>query len=231
MNNILTVIKKQLKDTLKNKSVLIQFIMFPVMGIIMTKAITIDNMPANFFIYLFSSMYIGMAPLTSVSAIISEEKEKNTLRVLLMADVSPWQYLFGIGCYIFTACLIGSAVFACLLEGVTTNERIVFLLIMAVGIIASIMIGAVIGIVSKNQMSATSVSVPVMMVFAFLPMLSMFNDTIAKVAKYTYSEQVRIMISSLGSDESFSNNVWIIVINILVFGILFSVFYKRRGLN
>ena len=231
MNNILTVIKKQLKDTLKNKSVLIQFIMFPVMGIIMTKAINIDNMPANFFIYLFSSMYIGMAPLTSISAIISEEKEKNTLRVLLMADVSPWQYLFGIGCYIFTACLVGSAIFAWLLEGVTTNERIVFLLIMAVGIIASIMIGAVIGVGCKNQMSATSVSVPVMMIFAFLPMLAMFNDTIAKVAKITYSEQVRIMISSLGSDESFSNNVWIIVINILVFGILFSVFYKRRGLN
>lgn len=231
MNNILTVIKKQLKDTLKNKTVLIQFIMFPVMGIIMTKAITIDNMPANFFIYLFSSMYIGMAPLTSVSAIISEEKEKNTLRVLLMADVSPWQYLLGIGCYIFTACLLGSVIFACLLEDASTYERVCFLLIMAVGIIASIMIGAVIGIASKNQMSATSVSVPVMMVFAFLPMLSMFNETIAEVAKFTYSEQVRIMISRLGSDESFSNNIWIIVINILVFGILFSVFYKRRGLN
>lgn len=231
MNNILTVIKKQLKDTLKNKTVLIQFIMFPVMGIIMTKAITIDNMPANFFIYLFASMYIGMAPLTSVSAIISEEKEKNTLRVLLMADVSPWQYLFGIGCYIFTACLLGSVIFACLLEDASTYERVCFLLIMAVGIIASIMIGAVIGIASKNQMSATSVSVPVMMVFAFLPMLSMFNETIAEVAKFTYSEQVRIMISRLGSDESFSNNIWIIVINILVFGILFSVFYKRRGLN
>lgn len=231
MNNILTVIKKQLKDTLKNKSVLIQFMMFPVMGIIMTKAITIDNMPANFFIYLFSSMYIGMAPLTSVSAIISEEKEKNTLRVLLMADVSPWQYLFGIGCYIFTACLVGSAIFACLLEDASTNERICFLLIMAVGIIASIMIGAVIGVGCKNQMSATSISVPVMMIFAFLPMLAMFNDTIAKIAKITYSEQVRIMISSLGSSDGFSNNILIIGLNIIIFGTLFYVLYRKHGLK
>lgn len=230
MKHTITIIKKQLKDTLKNKTVLIQFIMFPVLGIIMTKAIKIDNMPENFFVNLFATMYIGMAPLTSVAAIISEEKEKNTLRVLLMADVSPSQYLIGIGSYVFSACMLGSVIFACLLDDVTNMQRLFFVLIMAVGIITSIMIGAAIGIGSKNQMSATSVSVPVMMVFSFLPMLSMFNDKIEKLAKITYSEQIRILMSNLKNSGDYTQNAVVIILNIILFGVIFTVLYKRQGL-
>ena len=79
MNNTIAIIKKQLKDTLKNKTVLIQFIMFPMLTLIMNHTIAIDGMPENFFVNLFATMYIGMAPLTSIAAIIAEEKEKNTL--------------------------------------------------------------------------------------------------------------------------------------------------------
>lgn len=231
MNNIITIIKKQLIDTLKNKTVLIQFIMFPLLGIIMTKAIKIEGMPENFFINLFATMYIGMAPLTSVSAIISEEKEKNTLRVLLMADVSPIQYLLGIGSYVFSACMLGGAIFCYLLNGVTNTQRALFLAVMAVGIIASILLGAAIGVGSKNQMAATSVSVPVMMVFSFLPMLSMFNDKIEKVAKITYSEQIRILMSSLKDIGNYTEHAVVIFINIVLFGIVFSVLYKKQGLT
>lgn len=230
MKHIITIIKKQLKDSLKNKTVLIQFIMFPLLGVIMVNTIRLENMPENFFVTLFSSMYIGMAPLTCVSAIISEEKEKNTLRVLMMADVTPWQYLLGIGGYVFLACMLGGAVFCGLLEGVTPEQRALFLLIMAAGIIASIVMGAAIGIGSRNQMAATSVTVPVMMVFSFLPMLSMFNDKIEKIARFTYTEQIRVLTENLGGDGEPALNVAVIFMNIVVFGVLFSVLYRRKSL-
>ena len=84
MKHMITIIQKQLLDTLKNKPILIQFILFPLFSIIMTYAIQIQEMPENFFVNLFATMYIGMAPLVSISAIISEEKEKNSLSVLLL---------------------------------------------------------------------------------------------------------------------------------------------------
>ena len=90
MRNIIVIIKKQIKDTIKNKVVLIQFILFPIMTLIMENAIKLDGMPDAFFTKLFSVMYMGMSPLTAMAAIISEEKEKNTLRVLMMANVAPW---------------------------------------------------------------------------------------------------------------------------------------------
>lgn len=230
MSNIIAVMKKQLKDTLKNKTVFIQFIMFPVLTLIMNRAITIDGMPENFFVNLFATMYVGMAPLTSISAIIAEEKEKNTLRVLLMSNVKPYEYLLGIGSYVFIACMLGAGVI-CTAASYRLQEGLVFMLIMAIGIVTSLLMGAVIGTWSKTQMMATSVAVPVMMIFSFLPMLSMFNSTIAKVAKYIYSEQISILLNAVSTLELELDSIGIMGGNMLLFILLFSVVYRRCGLE
>ena len=163
MRNIIAIFQKQVKETFKNKTIFIQFIMFPIMAIIMENAIEIANMPENYFVNLFASMYIGMAPLTSMASIMSEEKEKNTLRVLMMSQVKPMQYLIGTGSYIWAICMVGACVF-----GVTGTyegkELAVFIGIMAAGILASLLIGAAIGTWSRNQMSATSLTMPIMFV-------------------------------------------------------------------
>ena len=75
MKNVITILKKQLTDTIKNKTVLLQFILFPVMSLIMENLIHMDGMPEHYFMILFSIMYIGMAPLTATAAIIAEEKD------------------------------------------------------------------------------------------------------------------------------------------------------------
>lgn len=226
MRHMATIFKKQVKDTLRNKTVLIQFVMFPVMALIMTKSVQIEGMPPHFFIMLFATMYVGMAPLTSVASIISEEKEKNTLRVLLMARVTPWQYLAGVGSYVFICCMLGAGVF-CLLGNYTWRERGMFMLIMAVGILTSLLLGAAVGIGSSSQMAATSVTVPVMLLFSFLPMLSMFNDTLSKVAKYTYTEQIRLLLQSLEAGKSAQVGLFIIAGNILLFGGAFAALYRN----
>ena len=230
MNNIQIILKKQIKDTLKNKAVLIQFILFPLMAFIMTGTVEIPDMPADFFVNLFGVMYVGMAPLVAMSAIISEEKEKNTLRVLMMADVTPTQYLAGIGGCVFWMCMAGAAVFCALSERGTFQERAVFLLIMAVGILTSLLLGAAIGVGSPNQMAATSVTVPVMMIFSFLPMISMFNGTIRKIAKVTYSQQIDILINAQGKEGNFTESAVIIILNMILFAGLFGALYKKGGL-
>ena len=65
----------------------------------------------------------------------------------------------------------------CLTEGIS------FLCILSFGILASLLLGAAIGTFSNTQMMATSITVPVMMFFSFLPMISMFNATASKIAK------------------------------------------------
>ena len=228
MKNIIVIIKKQIKDTIKNKTVLIQFILFPILTIIMENAIKMDGMPEMFFTKLFSIMYIGMAPLTAMAAIISEEKEKNTLRVLMMANVKPWQYLVGVGVYVWTICMLGAGIMA---TGLDRENIPAYMLIMGAGFILSILAGACVGIYSKSQMVSTSVVMPVMMILSFAPMLSLFNDKIAKVSKVLYTQQMRLILDNMKLSDIKTESAIIIMVNAVIVLALFFIIFRRKGLE
>lgn len=226
MNHVWAILWKQLKDTLKNKEVLIQFVMFPVLTVVMENAIEIQGMPEHYFANLFAVMYIGMAPLTSIAAIISEEKEKNTLRVLQLSNVKAMEYLVGNAVYIWSMCMLGSLVIG-VSGGYEGIQLFYFMMLMAFGHLCSIFMGAAIGLISKNQMAATSITVPVMMVFSFLPMLSMFNEGIQKVAKIIYSEQLYLLINNLADISVSGETMAVMLCNLIVIVGAFTAAYKK----
>ena len=230
MRNMCAVFLKQINETFKNKTILIQFVLFPAFALIMENAIKLQDMPEHFFVKLFAVMFVGMAPLTCMSSILSEEKEKNTLRALLMSNVKPVQYLLGVGSYLWLMCMAGSVVFA-LCGQYRGKELVAFLLIMAAGILLSILVGAAIGVFSRNQMTATSITIPVMMVFSFLPMIATFNEKIAKLAKITYSQQISMLINNINDVTIEMENFVILLANMLVAIVLFLLAFYRKGLE
>ena len=228
MRNSWIIIKKQFKDTIKNKPILIQFILFPILTIIMEMAIKLDGMPELYFTKLFSVMYMGMAPLIATATIIAEEKEKNTLRVLTMANVRPVQYLIGIGVYVWVICMCGAGIMATMLK----REDVPFYLaVMAMGFIISIAAGAWIGIYAKNQMVATSIVMPAMIVFSFAPMLAMFNESIEKVARFFYTQQLRNLLDLNSFERMKTSGTVILAVNAAVMITAFFVTFKRKGLE
>lgn len=230
IRKIYAIWKKQIKDTLKNKEVLLQFVMFPVLTAIMQGSINIEGMPKNYFISLFATMYIGMAPLTAMAAIISEEKERGTLRVLLMSNVKAGEYLIGAGGYVFMICSFG-AVFFGVLGGFRGAELVGFVLAMCVGILISLLLGAAIGVKSRSQMAATSIAVPTMMVLSFLPMLASFNDKVARVSKYIFSQQCSKIMEGIGVHGAGTESMVIIGVNFLLVIVLFVFLYRKYGLE
>ena len=228
MYNTFVIIKKEIRDTIKNKTILIQFILFPLITMVMENAITLKDMPEFFFVKLFAVMYIGMAPLTTMASIISEEKEKNTLRVLMMADIKPWQYLCGVGIYVWTICMLGAAVMGSLLPA---SKRPFFLTIMGIGFVISILAGACIGIFSKNQMMATSLTMPFMMILSFAPMLSMFNDSIKKVSTIIFTQQLKLLFDNMSFRDYPKTGLNILCINAALCAALFFMTYRKKGLE
>ena len=227
MRNAWIIFKRQLRDTIKNRTVLIQFILFPVLTLVMTRAVQPAGLPENFFVSLFATMYVGMAPLTASAAIIAEEKEKNTLRVLLFSGVRPQEYLVGVGGYVWILCMAGAAVF-CAQGDYLFDERLRFMAIMAAGILVSVLLGGTIGIVSRSQMSATSAVVPAMLLLSFAPMLSLFNPQVEAVARYLYSGQVSRMLDSLDGVQT--SGILIFAANLLLAAGLFVMAYRKRAL-
>ena len=102
MNNIITILRKQTKDTLKNRIVFLQFFMCPALALVMEKFMQAEGTPPLFYLRMMSGMYITFAPITAMASIMSEEKEKNTLRVLIMSNVKAWQYILGTGIYVIS---------------------------------------------------------------------------------------------------------------------------------
>lgn len=225
-NHIRTILWKQLKDTITNKNILIQFLMFPCLTIIMENAIQIPNMPEHFFTNLFAIMYAGMAPLTSATAIIAEEKEKNTLCILQLYDVKAFEYLIGNAIYIISICMTGSFAMG-ITGGYTGMALLKFMLITFLGHLYSFLLGATIGIISKNQMTATSISVPIMMILSFLPMLSTFNENFKKCSKFIYSEQLHILVNNLKESHITMETGIILVCNFILITISFHITYKK----
>ena len=127
-------------------------------------------------------------------------------------------------------CIIGAVVFA-VCGGYEGKDLLVFMAVMGAGILLSSLTGAVIGVFSKNQMSATSITIPVMMIFSFLPMLSMFNENIEKVARITYSQQMSILINGIGNSAIKPESIIIIAVNFVVASILFTLAFRKKGLE
>ena len=126
---------------------------------------------------------------------------------------------------------MAGAVVICITGSYSLQESFIFIAVMAAGIIVSLLTGATIGIFSKTQMMATSVSVPVMMVFAFMPMLSMCNTTLAKFSKLIYPGQINIMLKQISSLQLEISNICIIASNLFIFTALFTIAYKKCGLE
>lgn len=229
MKNIGLIYIKQLKDTSRNMIVLIQFIIFPLIGIIMENVMQVPDTPENFFLDIFAVIHISMAPINVMTSVIAEEKEKNTLRLLFFANVKPSEYLLGIGSFVYSGCLVGIIAFA-IAGGYTGIELLFYLLIMSVGVIASMLLGSAIGVWSKSQQTATSVMMPVMMVIAFLPMFAQFNDTIDRFARVAYSQQIQLLLGELKAGTTVQpENVIVIAVNIvLAIGVFACVYRKNR---
>ena len=230
MREATAIFRKQVLDTRKNRAVLIQFILFPIMTIVMSNAVKVEDMPEFFYLKLFSIMYMAMAPIVSMSAIISEEKEKGTLRALMMSNVRPASYLLGVGVYDFLCCLIGTMLMskACGLDDAAWWK---YMCVIMTGLVISIILGAAVGVLAKDQMAATSLSVPVMCIFTFLPMMAQFNGTIAKIAKFFYTQQLYLALEDINHVKISTEGLIIIAANAIVILAFFVLAFRKEGLT
>ncbi|HWT74797.1 MAG TPA: ABC transporter permease [Mobilitalea sp.] len=221
--NITALFQKQIKDVLKNMPVLVLFIVYPIIAAVMTNAMSDQPEVGTMFLSIFATMHCAFTPIVATSSIIAEEKEKNTLRVLIMSNVTLREYLFSIGGFVLIATLITGSTFL-LIQTQSLVKSLLFLASMGIGGLISIALGMCIGLLSKNAAAANGLAVPFGMVFAFLPMLANFNKGIEAVSRFTYGQQV----SYLFAGKPFTVfGVVILCINFIALITVSTLLYKR----
>lgn len=226
---IKAILIKQFKDTLKNKSILIQFVMFPIISIVLSSSVSVTDIPSEYFVILFATMYVGMVPILVISNIIGEEKENGSLRMLMMSNVKPFEYILGISLFVIVICVIGLVVMV-LIGGYYGIELLRFVIVGSLGIVISILIGSIIGLYSKNQMTANSLSVPAMLFCSFLPMLSMFNQSIKDFGQFLYTQQINELFTFISFEPFPMKGLLIIMANFMVLFIIYIRMFSKRKL-
>jgi len=245
VRNFKAIFKKQFKDTMANMGVLLNFILYPAMAWLMS-AFAMPNfvgLPEDIAAMLRAStpnmaimmavMFAGMAIIPSVTGFIAEDIEKKNLRFLNMAGLKPAPYLLGIGSVTFFLSIFSAVAFG-FISGFSGQGFWIFVLLLLSGVTASIVLGAIIGILSKNQQQATSLSFPAAMVFGFGPVLAMFNPNIARYLHPFFTQQLNVVANQLTfgtSDTPLWHSFAIIWANIAVFGVLFAIVYAKKGLK
>ncbi|MCL2841420.1 MAG: efflux RND transporter periplasmic adaptor subunit [Defluviitaleaceae bacterium] len=228
-SSIKAIFIKQFKDISKNSDILSQFIIYPVMAFLMTHVIDISmpGMSDSLFVTMFAGMFVGMAFIGAVATAIAEDIEKNSLRFLLMAGVKSHEYLIGIGGVFLTIGVIGSVAFAVMIPDMSMAQTLMMLLSMVLGISASILIGAIIGMTSKNQQSAVGTGVLAGMIISFGPFIANMsqNDTLQSMFRILYTMN---FVDENANIADAIQSFGIIFANIVVLALIFTWVYGKR---
>ncbi|MCL1931593.1 MAG: ABC transporter permease, partial [Treponema sp.] len=189
-----------------------------------------DGNTSESIVAMMAVMFTGMIPASAMASIIAEEKEKNTLRVLMMSNVKPMEYLAGLAGYVFLLCMVNYIVFA-LMGGFNGIRLIYFMAVLITGSITSMLLGSILGIFTRNQMSLMGIMTPIILILAYLPVFATVNKSLQIVSWILYTQQMNNLIYDLSASNFTWDKFAIIGANIVILLALFISVYKAKSLE
>ena len=184
------LLTKDLRDLVKNPSTLVCCLM-PVAFIAFFSYMMGDNVNGNpeaqaeFLSFMLSfgfCMSTGMASMMTATSAIAEEREKHTLRTLMLANVSSGEILLSRGIVSIVAIAVINLL-CYLVVGGPMESLAMAMVIGTAGSIPFVLIGLLVGLVARDQMTAGVYSVPILIV-ALAPAFGMYSEGLAQVVRF-----------------------------------------------
>lgn len=136
-------------------------------------------------VLLMMCLPLSLAVGSPITIILSEEKEKYNLQTLLLSGVKGSEYILSTMFLLFllTFVIMGTTP---LILGVTIVHTFNYITIVLLTSLSIILFYLLIGLTAKSQVVAQIISLPAMILVAFLPMLSGLDKTVAKITDYSF---------------------------------------------
>jgi len=230
--------KKEIKDLGKNMNILLMCTLPIIFSIIYSKMLggnTSIGHPEKIDILIMClGMNLVLVCSFVIAMLIAEEKEKNTLRTLMLSAVSPWEFLAGKALItLLVSVIINVAMF--FIVGVNIQYLGQYILLTTLVIFSMIGIGAVIGIIAPNQMATGVVGMPVLMIFYMMPLFAEMNKTITKISEflpnYNLSLLLKNVVKGTPLPRGYTFSISLILLWILIAAIAFAYTYNKKGLD
>lgn len=226
--------------TLANKSVFLQVLM-PIFIIFLYKFIFSLNGAgqelgadrlATLIMNISLPFSLAMSVGTPIIIILAEEREKHNLQSLRLAGVTAGQYILsalvwpaiiGIFYIVITPILAGAKL---------SNQVFSYGLVLLLTLLVLIFFFLMVGLFCKNQVMAQSLSVPAMLLVAFIPMFSNMNEDLFKVLRYSFLGLFTIFMKDWSNFQFWSGELLALVLWLLLFaGLSFYLMSHMKALD
>ena len=228
LKRIQAIFMKDYKEFSRNYAISIM-IVFPILFAFLYR--TDGGGQAVMYAFLLN---FSLAMLTSFvqACLIAEEKERNTLRSLMMTPASMLDILLGKSALVFVISAIVIAI-STFIFGYNPENLVLLILGIAISIILYISVGTICGLYSKSIMEASLSMFPVLIIFTAGPYAVLFAERFPVLEAFSYlpSSQLNelILLMSDGAPTGdMLTAVGIILIWTIVLTIVSFVLYKKR---
>lgn len=232
IKRINAIVQKELKDSFKNWQVLLMALV-PIMFAFVFSQMQAPEEEALIFVLMPLLMALTMTCAFVQSMIIAEEKEKHTLRVLMLSPATSFEVLIGKSILSFLLSL--ATVLACfVLSGQSIPYPVVFIPITVICIIFFIAIGTVIGLFAKTMSETSLTGLPVMFLFMMGPTFTpLFDiDWVTTINSYLITQNYADVMLGLASGEDVQQMIPellnIIIWTVLAVGVSLFLYQRKR---
>ena len=175
----------------------------------------------------------GMTGIYCPCLLLAEEKEKNTLRVLMTSSVNGLEFFLGsiLPVFIVTA-IINFLLMPISGYMISGSDLAVFALVSILSSLTSCIIGMLLGIFTKNQVSAGTIITPVVLIFMLIPMFANMIEELSKISRFLFTGILMDMIAdiSTGAKEIIKpESIVILIAEVIISIALFIIFYRKNG--
>ena len=189
------------------------------------------------FIVIYQFVDLGMSPayLLMLGMMIAEEKEKNTMRTLMLCNVTGGEFLAAKTLAVLAGTLLVDTVLF-FLTGFGPAQLPVFLLVCTAGSITMLLLGGLPGIVCRDQTSTGTIAGPLALVFMLPTMFAGMGGVLQKVASFVPTTATAdLMFLGLGHQSWMGANVlWdVAVLAVWTAGSagLFALAFRKKGVD
>lgn len=201
MKRFQAIVQKEWKDSLRNPQILLMTAL-PIMFAFLFSRMGAEERVNEQSMLLLSFpilMALSMTGAFVLAMMVAEEKEKHTLRVLMLSPASTSEILMGKS--FLTAVLTLVAVAASIvLSEVPDINWLVLIILVVITMIMFIAMGLIIGLLSRTVQESSIIGLPVLLVFIMGPMFvpMMDNDMLTTITNYLPTQKFIDIMSSVG---------------------------------
>ena len=238
LRRVNALFKKEVKDFVKNINVSVMCALPILISFLYTNMLRKNPSGTSMSKTAVLSACVGinlvMVASFVIGMLIAEEKEKNTLRTLMLSAISPLEFLTGKACITFLVSEVNNLV-VFIVIGIDKKYLVSYMIITTLVVLSMVLIGAVLGIFASNQMAMSVVGMPVIGVFWIIPLFAKMNKNFKAVAEFLPNYNMDIMLEkifkggTIGTEYAY--NLAVILAWIIIASVIFMVTYNRKGLD